>query len=174
MATRPRAPNTSSDRHAAPPAAIDIPRRPAFQWQEAGADLLQRRAGQLGDPKGDPVVPMMRMSPAITVEMVPHVNQLLADDDLQGAWGQKVDPGSIDQDRVGLRLAQEAVGAAVTGGHPPAQPASEDSKLVGHPEVLRWQCQPGYILVDESGDVGAADLRPSQDSVAKSSGASPA
>ncbi len=116
----------------------------------------------------------MRMSPVIAVEVVPHVDQLLADDDLQGMGCPEVDPGSIDQDRVSIRLAQKAVGAAVTGGHPPAQPASEDSTLVGHPEVLRWQCQPGHILVDESGDVGAANLRPSQDSCAASSPASPA
>ena len=73
----------------------------------------------------------------VAVDEVPHVDELLADDDLQRPGGGQVDPGRVDHDGVGLVLAEEAVGTAVVGGNPPAEPSSVDGSFVSDPEIVR-------------------------------------
>ncbi len=87
----------------------------------------------------DPVVTVVAMSPPVTIDEVAHMDELLADDDLQRSGGGLVDPGRVDQNRVGRVLTEEAVGAAVVGGDPPAEPSSVDGSIVRSPKIVRRQ-----------------------------------
>lgn len=62
---------------------------------------------------GNPVIPMLGMTPEIAVEPIAHVHQLFDDDNLQRLRPRPIDPRQIDEDivlalplRKGIRSTQ--------------------------------------------------------------------
>lgn len=61
----------------------------------------------------DPVVTMFGMTSMVPVEMIPHMDQFLGDDDLDGTAPGDIDPVEIDQDGMNTAIAQEAIRPAI-------------------------------------------------------------
>ena len=59
---------------ATPRAGIEVPVGPGPARNQTGSDFLKRRAGDTGDPTGDAIVAMLRMSPVVSGDVILHMD----------------------------------------------------------------------------------------------------
>jgi len=100
------------------------------------------------------------MPSPVAIDEVTHMDEFLADDDLDRSRRGNVDPGEVDQNGVSLMLAEIAIRATVVSGNPPPKPAGINCPVVGDPEIFGGEIQSGEVLIDECDGVDAGDLPP--------------
>ena len=104
----------------------------------------------------DPVVTVMRVPAMIAIEVVPHVDQLLGDNDLLRTRLLQVNAFQVDQQGVFPRAAHEAVGAAIRGWNEPANPLAIRGATGADHEAIRGQGEQLRIPMDEVCKAGIA------------------
>jgi len=108
-------------------------------WHEAGANLVKGGAGQLGDAKSDPVVPVLRMPAVVAIKEVAHVQQLLGHDDLDRLWLSQIDPQQIDQHEVSFVERMIDISSTDCRLNPAPEPALELTAIGGNPQAICGQ-----------------------------------
>jgi hypothetical protein len=101
---------------------------------------------------------VLRVTAAITGDVILHVDQLFGDDDLDRARLRSVDPGQVDQDRVLLLAAEENVRPADAAADPATQPAFEGGAGGRYPEAVGREFEDAEIMFDPAQRLGIANI----------------
>jgi hypothetical protein len=78
------------------------------------------------------VVAVFGVSPEVAIQPISKMNEFLADNDFDRARASQIDSLQIDQDEVTVVALVVGVGAAIRGGHSPAEPGFVLRPARGH------------------------------------------
>lgn len=91
---------------------IDVLAWPPLWRNRRAANHVQADAGQFGDAVGHAIIAMLRVAAEVSIQSIPHVDQLFRHHDFDGAWLSAVDSGKVDENQVLSAARIERVGSA--------------------------------------------------------------
>ncbi len=98
---------------------------------------------------GDSVVPVVSVTPVVTIEVVTHVNEFLGDDDLECVRQIEGDSLQINQDGVAARPPNQTVRTPIGGGNATPDPPCIRGSTGSDPELVRRQGKQLDIAIDD-------------------------
>jgi hypothetical protein len=96
----------------------------------------------------DPVVPMFRMSTAVTIKLIAHVNQFFGDNKLNRTRFRPVDATKVDQDRMPVRRRQEYVRSSDVRTDSPAEPLLKFSSISCQQKIVACKPKLWGVVID--------------------------
>ena len=143
--TRPDSGATARHFHAAIRAGVNVLRRSALDWFDAGSHLVHGRPGEVADFDRDAVITVACMAPAITVDPVAHMQQLFTNHDLQRLRLGQIDPPEIDENQVLAAAGVPDIRAANRSSDFAADPFVVGLAIGGDPEMFGRELESGNV-----------------------------